>query len=361
MFNDHFGLTDRQSVIPPDSEGNTVDSDSEGNPEVDTCRLVTDYIEQVQDSIIEDPFLESCEIAFKDCGCENKCVESFHSNDVVSNILTVREMSKSEKEQLIMSILSTVKIDGEKTCRGPRKRVTHRYSFAGRKICRDAFMSIYDINDFTLRALSSHVQDHGVSPRKHGNTGRKPAHALTYEDVLRVVNFLQSYADDQGLPQPAAPRGRDGIAPIYLHSSNTKRAIHSIYESSLQEQNVRRVKLSAFCQIWQSCLPHIIIASPRHDVCATCEQCRKNIVDAVTEEAKLQLTTRFQNHVLHAQAEREFYNDCIRQSKTALENVGAMESPRLMHYTFDFAQNVSLPHHSRQMGPLYFLTLKKVR
>lgn len=31
------------------------------------------------------------------------------------------------------------------------------------------------------------------------------------------------------------------------------------------------------------------------------------------------------------------------------------------HYTFDFSQSVSLPHYSRQMGPLYFLTLRKVQ
>ena len=33
---------------------------------------------------------------------------------------------------------------------------------------------------------------------------------------------------------------------------------------------------------------------------------------------------------------------------------------RKVHYTFDFSQNVAFPHHARQMGPLYFLSLKKV-
>ena len=31
-----------------------------------------------------------------------------------------------------------------------------------------------------------------------------------------------------------------------------------------------------------------------------------------------------------------------------------------VHYTFDFAQSVGLPHHARQMGPLYFLSLRKI-
>ena len=32
-----------------------------------------------------------------------------------------------------------------------------------------------------------------------------------------------------------------------------------------------------------------------------------------------------------------------------------------MHFTFDFSQNVTLPHFSRQIGPLYFLTLRKIQ
>ena len=31
------------------------------------------------------------------------------------------------------------------------------------------------------------------------------------------------------------------------------------------------------------------------------------------------------------------------------------------HYTFDFAQCVSIPHHSRQVGPLFFETPRKIQ
>ena len=32
-----------------------------------------------------------------------------------------------------------------------------------------------------------------------------------------------------------------------------------------------------------------------------------------------------------------------------------------LHITFDFALHVTLPHHTRMMGPLYFLSIKKVQ
>ncbi|XP_052806316.1 uncharacterized protein LOC128235542 [Mya arenaria] len=37
-----------------------------------------------------------------------------------------------------------------------------------------------------------------------------------------------------------------------------------------------------------------------------------------------------------------------------------MEPDTFHHYTFDFSQCVSLPHYSRQMSPIFFLSLRKV-
>ena len=48
--------------------------------------------------------------------------------------------------------------------------------------------------------------------------GKKPKHALTFEDVKRVVLFISNYAEEYGIPQPAAPRGRDDTAPTSLYT-----------------------------------------------------------------------------------------------------------------------------------------------
>ncbi|XP_061170719.1 uncharacterized protein LOC133180166 [Saccostrea echinata] len=58
-----------------------------------------------------------------------------------------------------------------------------------------------------------------------------------------------------------------------------------------------------------------------------------------------------QEHIAHAQEESALYNNCIKE---ALENGSR-------HFTFDFSQNVNIPHHARQMGPLYFLSLPKIQ
>jgi len=100
-----------------------------------------------------------------------------------------------------------------------------------------------------------------------------------------------------------------------------------------------------------------VLASPRDDVCATCERIRKEITDVnITEPEKIAAAEKLRSHNLDAVKERELYNQCI---KKALETSGC--STQYVHYTFDFSQKVSIPHHARQMGPLYFTTPDKIQ
>jgi len=99
-------------------------------------------------------------------------------------------------------------------------------------------------------------------------------------------------------------------------------------------------------------VPHIKIATPRDDVCATCERLRKAVSDACEEEEKLSSAEALRQHILTAQKKRDAYNKCIK--KAAGNDV-------YVHFTFDFSQNICLPHHARQMGPVYFASLRKVQ
>ena len=44
----------------------------------------------------------------------------------------------------------------------------------------------------------------------------------------------------------------------------------------------------------------------------------------------------------------------LLQSKQSKHANSTSEQPDYVHYTFDFAQQVFLPYHSRQVGPLYY-------
>ncbi|KAH3733931.1 hypothetical protein DPMN_040370 [Dreissena polymorpha] len=96
-------------------------------------------------------------------------------------------------------------------------------------------------------------------------------------NVERVIQFICNYADEFGIQQPATPRGRDDTAPIYLHSGATKMNIHKLYKAS-----------SPFSQFGD-------------DVCATCEELRKKIMDSVSEEDKLASTAEIHSHIVIGQ------------------------------------------------------------
>lgn len=66
---------------------------------------------------------------------------------------------------------------------------------------------------------------------------------------------------------------------------------------------------------------------------------------------------------------KRVYQEAVADSVTELQDitrgygyVGPCSKPYTkVHYTFDFSQQMFLPHHSRQMGPLYFLVPRKVK
>uniref|UniRef100_K1QVY4 Uncharacterized protein n=1 Tax=Magallana gigas TaxID=29159 RepID=K1QVY4_MAGGI len=113
----------------------------------------------------------------------------------------------------------------ETTKRGKKKiRSRQTFMFSGEKVCRNAFLPVfvYDIGKHYLHNIIINKNAHGVTPRKHGNLEKKPSHSQHYNDIKLVVQFISSYADDFGLPQPAAPRGRDDTPPIYIPSDARK-------------------------------------------------------------------------------------------------------------------------------------------
>ena len=64
----------------------------------------------------------------------------------------------------------------------------------------------------------------------HGNKGRRPRHAILYEQVKNVVTFLERYAEAHGIPQLAAPCGQADVPPTYLPASHNKQAVYAHYK-----------------------------------------------------------------------------------------------------------------------------------
>ena len=379
IYNDHFGQRESQpredeSQEQPHAEEGDDEQGADVNTEEVINRNIREYASSVPEEAEDESEEEDGEITrvrrslVTGCKCKTGCYHQFTQAQIFDHILNVREMDKSEKDLYVMGTQVSSSNDSTNTRRGERKQVHHSYKFDGKIICREVYKIIFDIGEKHLRNLSTHMKRNGTIPRTHGNKGRKPHHAIGFNDIKKVVQFVINFSDENGIPLPAAPHGSDDIPPIYIHSSFSKKVIHKMYMSSCEEGQ-RQVKYSAFAEIWKSCCQHIKIARPQEDVCGTCEKLRKQSQDAVGEDNMLEISRKMNDHILAVKRERKVYQDCINEAKQELNGVEVTDQAvtakssdyQNVHYTFDFAQNVLIPHHSRQVGPLYFMSPRKVQ
>ena len=160
----------------------------------------------------------------------------------------------------------------------------------------------------------------------------------------------------------------DGLPPTYLPAESTKVAVHDTYAKACEDAGYRSLGLSSFKNLWLAVCPHIKIMSPRSDVCPKCEQLRDGISEASGDEAKLKATSEFTAHLTHAMEEKGEYRRCCERAELEVTESQVAVGPappcsadlHHVHYTFDYSQCVTIPHHARQVGPLYFLNARKV-
>ena len=92
-------------------------------------------------------------------------------------------------------------------------------------------------------------------------------------------------------------------------------------------------------------------------------QFQSQISRAVTEEDRLTITESLKTHVTTAMDARDHYRACIARAKVAEAEAQGRQGNTLtyLHMTFDFAQQATIPHHARQVGPLYLRVPRRVQ
>ena len=88
----------------------------------------------------------------------------------------------------------------------------------------------------------------------------------------------------------------------------------------------------------------------------------------MSENEKLNASETLKAHIEHSQRERDLYRQSIKKARE--ETPAERKEDRLpplsadlqkIRYTFDYNQMATLPHHARQMGPLYFMSPRKIQ
>ena len=292
------------------------------------------------------------DILQRGCGCSFNCYEQFSLENVIHIRLQMQELEKPLRDFYLLGKLQVLGkgtdasvSHARQTLSTKRRRVTYQYAYDHRIVCKGAFCFLHCIGEKILKNLRKHLVDNGVTPREHGNKGRLPPNAFSFD----TVDFVTNYARVFGLPQPAARRGRASTAPIYLPASEGYNTIHCKYVDACTESEKRAAKYHAFRQIWLQCIPHIQFMTPRTDVCHHCENYRVLISKAVCEDDKLRLAQEFKVHVDEAQNERQHYLDSMKKAEDS-GSAPAATTPltllrcfkfltmldRLVHFTLKF-------------------------
>jgi len=322
------------------------------------------------------------------CGCTkgptgNSCLMHFNIADIVDYRLQCFEldyMSENENRlnfMIVSQLCALMHRDDKLTCSNrsfdgqkSRSKTMMDYRFRGYTVCMGAFLFVHGIGRKRLRLLRKRAIEQGIQPVRHGNAGRTPTHkVMTFEDVQRVADFLNNYAENNALILPGrVPSFRDQSLKL-LPSWETKTAMHDLYAKSCP-CDVKPVSRRSFVRIWKKTVPHIIIQMPRSDLCLTCQQNTTSMVALanISDEVKTDRIESSLEHLNLVQRERLHYTDTIQKCKDMLVShptkclLGnqVRSFPGASHISFDFAQQVHIPNLPDQPGPIYFLTPYKI-
>jgi hypothetical protein len=142
------------------------------------------------------------------------------------------ELSRTEKDMLILAIICTHLSTSETTLRTSQKNVKRKRTrlrelhFENKRMCRETFCFLFDTSRETLNVYKKHYLKNGLVPRelKAGkqdsllyfilfcigtifSSGGRRKTALNLEDVKHVVAFINNFADQQGLVLPGRVAG----------------------------------------------------------------------------------------------------------------------------------------------------------
>lgn len=128
-----------------------------------------------------------------------------------------------------------------------------------------------------------------------------------------------------------------------------------------EAESAPRMSYPTFSRIWRARCRDVVVQKPRSDVRYKCDTFCVKKFGGPKQEQTVAATKDLQQHLAEATQERQYYNNRIAEAKKVLEEAEGGQSPTQSHITFDFAQQLELPQHTRQVGPLYFKSRFRVQ
>ena len=148
------------------------------------------------------------------CGChlaDGPCSSTFTVEGVEDYRSQCSKLTRAELDMAILGQLSaftntsTLTVHSSRHRHAPANHQRMYMSFwhGGRRVCKNMFLFLHTISKKRLHNLQESHEQNGLAPRRHGNTRRLPANAISFPDKQRVVEFLLNYAEANAILLPS--------------------------------------------------------------------------------------------------------------------------------------------------------------
>ena len=314
-------------------------------------------------------FFLSC---FSGCSCSDAigrgAIEAYRLNmsEIPCESLDLILLSHMQQTRLNTEQAKTTQKTPSHTKVSDRKIASVKFHLFGLQVCKKTYLFAHGVGEKRYRNLCKHFDANGVTPRIHKNTKKVPHNAYSAEEEKQVVTFIQNFADCHAMPLPGRMPNMKDYSVMMLPSDMTKSGIWKNYIESCAESGLRAVGLTKFKCIWALYLPSISVMKISSDLCDTCQKNNNLIMKSVNcSEAEKSERLRIQEeHLARARECREYYRSQCSEASQFLgslseepTNEEVVEGP--IHVSFDYAQNLQIPHMPQQVGPIYFKTPRK--
>ena len=183
------------------------------------------------------------------CGCtlgqkNGPCCWQFPEETVLFNVNNCLELSSLE---LDLVILTSIQAFTRSDCIGGKRSPRCTFYFQSKPICKEMFLHFYGISYSRFRRLKEHYEQHGISPRQHGNTKRLPQNTLPQSTIEDVHSFLANYVEENAIVLPGRIPGFKNDEVKVLSSIETKIGVWQKYETA-KSNSIHWIELHEYGQ-----------------------------------------------------------------------------------------------------------------
>ena len=141
-------------------------------------------------------------------------------------------LTRNELDMVILGSIMSTTLDFTHSIKdgqhkdAKRRKVSLNFMHHGHHVCKVTFGFLYGIGiNHQILAIRKHYQENGMETRTHQNSKRLPPRTLSFDDINRILKFLQQFAEQHAILLPGRVLTTSEMMLSYIHLVTAKRFI----------------------------------------------------------------------------------------------------------------------------------------